>query len=197
MKKDELISLYKRIINYKYIELIFTIAYTTLLYFAYLIFIQDNVNIYYKTDFNIEKFFISIVGIILIYLFNSKVKNRHVRFFMTLFYYLMFIPISVVYCGKDYNNIIYFCIMLQFILIYLTVGVLEKIFNKNENKNEKIDKKEKVKKIMSSIIYILFIINTIITLGACIYYNGLPRSESNQFIRSVRSERTILFTKIF
>lgn len=172
MKFEKIKKIWDKILEYKYIDVIFTILYTAILYLAYLVFIQENVNQYYKIDFNVLKCFISILGILILFILNRKLKkNKWVYFFMTLFYYLMFIPCSLIYCGKNYSTKTYLFIFLQFVIIYFI------LLYKFRNESKKVEKKNKMNSkltMFSKFIYIMCIVITIVVFIGCIYYNGIP-----------------------
>ncbi len=165
----------KKTINSKYFEIICVMIYTFLIYFGFLVFIQPEVYEEKKTHFSLIKCVITIPVIMFIFYRIKSVKCLELEFYLKIFLYLMVIPISCVYVGKDYSIGIYLALMLQILIIIYTITIMQKIFQKiNWEKYTKKIKKILNKKILTKLIFTLFIINTLVVLVGCCYYNSLP-----------------------
>lgn len=178
--------------NYKYFEIISILIYKMVLDFSYIIFIQQYTTEPYKTDLNIYKLIAGYILAIILYYIVNRVKNNLTRFILKVFYCLMFIPISTMYGGKDYSTLSFLLLFAEFVIIVLTIALIEKlvIIIKEKRNKKNITKKKDYKKIFSKVIYYVFVANTIIVVFACIYYNGMPTLEALNFrnVYDVRSE---------
>jgi len=166
----------KKCLSYKYCEIILIIVYKIILDFIFLVFMK-NYNVYY--NFNVFKLIMSIPLILVLHKVILMIKEDIIRIILKVFYLIMFIPISTIYMGKNFSTFWYLMIFLEMILIVATVKIISYLINKKIL--EKIRNKLKFKinySFTTNIIFILFITNTIIALGLCIYYNGFPSFEA-------------------
>lgn len=162
----------KECFNYKYFEIIAILIYKIILDFIFLVFMK-NYNVYYYSDFNIYKLLISIPLILVVYKIIQKVKEDIIRISLKIFYLFMYIPISTVYMGKNFSSFWYIIISLELMVMTLTVIGISYFINRKKIKNDK----NKIKinyEFTTKFIYYMFIINTLLILILCIYYNGFP-----------------------
>ena len=172
--KEQIIKILNKLEQSKHFEIIGVFIYKIILDFAFIIFIQQYVIEPYKTDFNIYKYILGYIIMFVLLNIINKIKTDFNRFFIKIFYLLMFIPITTVYGAKNYSTISYILFFIEFLLIVITIVLMERLFKGNKGKKEQKEKKEKFLKITSKIIYYGFLLNTLIVIIACIYYNGLP-----------------------
>ena len=170
--------LFNKIDNCKYFGFIGIILYKIILDFAYMVFIQPYVKEWYKIDFNIYKFILGYILVILLYVIINRLNGKLSKFMVKLLFCLMFIPISTIYAGKNFSTINFLLFFMEFIIIIFTIKILEYMEEKKK-KNRIVNDDGKTKdnkfiKITTKVIYYGFIINTIFVLLACFYYNGLP-----------------------
>ena len=179
--KDAIKNVLGKIINYKYFEIIAIFIYKIILDLIFLTYMKDY-NIYYISDFSIYKWGISIILMLILYKIIHSVKEDIIRFFIKIFYLLMFIPISTVYMGRNFSTFWYVILFLEIALIVFTIKLIRYLIK------SKIFKKciKKVKfninyEFTTKLIYYIFIINTLVVLFLCVYYNGWPTLEALNF----------------
>ena len=185
----EIGKLAEKLSNNNLFELISVLVYKMLFDFSYMFVMQKNTIDPYKLDFNIYKFVFGYLIVIIMNFANNKIKGTFSRTIMKIFFCLMFIPITTMYAGKNYQTTSYLLLTLEFIIIILTIIIMEKVFKENKNINLKTNRK-KVFEIITKIIYYGFLANTIIVLFACFFYNGLPSLDALNFrnVYEVREE---------
>ena len=170
--KDRLLNISKSINKLIHMELITVILFKLILDYIFLVYMKHSNNYYYISDFNIYKWVFSILSIFIIYLVISQIKEDIIRFFTKLIFLVMIIPLSTVYMRNDFLTKWYCIFIIEIIILVITVRIISYITNK-KNGIEKINTSRS-----SKMIYYIFLINTLIVLVSCIYYNGLPGMDA-------------------
>lgn len=158
-------------------EPICILLYKIIFDFSYMVLMQGDATEAYKLNFNIYKFIFGYFIIIGMYFIINKINGNLSRSIIKIFFCLMFIPITTMYAGKNYLTTNYLLILIEFLIIILTIIILEELFKKNKKNHIRVENK-KFLMVTSNIIYYAFLINTIIVIFACFYYNGLPSLEA-------------------
>lgn len=171
-------TLFEKISKSKYFGIISVCIFKAILDFVFIVFAQRYYSYPYVADFNIYKLILSDLLIFLLYIIIGKINNKYSKFFIKTFYLLMFIPISTVYCGKNYSTLSYLLFFLEFVVVIFFVNLAEYINGriKKENTGGK-DKKIKVDRFLkftTNAIYYSFVLVTLIVIIACVCYNGFP-----------------------
>lgn len=150
-----------------YIEMALLLLYKVMIDWSFQSIMLKNYVIPEITNFNIIKFVISILMVLILYFMNEKgVNNIVLRFLIKSIILIMFIPISTIYIYSNNDFLTYFILFFEIALTIFVVILLQ-----NKEINLKAITREKN---FSKIIYYIFLVNTFIVIGACLIYNHLP-----------------------
>lgn len=152
-------------------ELLFMMLYKLLIDFSYMTVIKNNYNEYnqFCTDFQILKYLISFIFLILLYMLNKKILLSIPKMIVKLFLLLMYVPITTIYACKNESTIFFLVVTVSFLIFIITASIMIK--KSAPLNNSRIDSFIKLTTIL---LYYGFIAITIVLVLASLYFNGLP-----------------------
>lgn len=172
-----ILNLKKYYSNNMFFELIGTLIYTLILQLVYILIYESNEQwiFGYETNYNFIKAFFSYTIIVFLFINNEKTKSEFIKFLNKIFIFLMFIPISAIYCVRDFSTISYLVFVIEFTIIILGINFLDKLTLRKKVNTNNLSLKKLANLNFTNYIYAFFWIITIFVIACCIKYNGIPK----------------------